>query len=171
MYTDAMNKSAVMTFVGIAAVAGLVLGILALGSVRTVRQSVQDLATRGDQEAATVNELRSQLAMVSGRAQGWADEQRQQLWALRQELSNVVARLAAPAPSPSSREATGRTAEKPAVPATVVPEGKGTYHTIRQGDILSRLARQYGTTPEAIEKLNPGLDPTKLQIGQKIRVK
>lgn len=48
------------------------------------------------------------------------------------------------------------------------------YHIIQKGDSFYNLADFYwGTDKEAdeIEKLNPGVDPTKLKIGQKIRVK
>lgn len=45
------------------------------------------------------------------------------------------------------------------------------WHTIVEGDKFFNLAKQYGTTQKAIEELNPGVDPTKLQIGQKVRIK
>ena len=46
------------------------------------------------------------------------------------------------------------------------------YHTIRQGDTLSKLAVKYHTTVRAICRLNPGLkETTLLQLGRKIRVK
>ena len=46
-----------------------------------------------------------------------------------------------------------------------------TYHTIESGDSFGRLAGKYNTTSAKIQELNPGLDPTRLQIGQKVRVK
>ena len=45
------------------------------------------------------------------------------------------------------------------------------WHTIVAGDKFYNLAKQYGTTQKAIEELNPGVDPTKLQLGQKVRIK
>lgn len=44
------------------------------------------------------------------------------------------------------------------------------FYEIQSGDYLSRIARAYGVTLEAILKLNPGIDPNRLQIGQKIRI-
>lgn len=45
----------------------------------------------------------------------------------------------------------------------------GTFcYTIKQGDTLYTLAMEYNTTVEAIMKVNPGIDPNNLQIGQKI---
>ncbi|KOP82010.1 hypothetical protein AMS60_05640 [Bacillus sp. FJAT-21945] len=44
------------------------------------------------------------------------------------------------------------------------------YHTVRKGETYWAIAPKLGTTWQAIQKLNPGIDPKKLQIGQKVRV-
>lgn len=44
----------------------------------------------------------------------------------------------------------------------------GTIYTIKSGDTLYALAIRFNTSVDAIMKANPGLDPMKLQIGQKI---
>ena len=41
---------------------------------------------------------------------------------------------------------------------------------IRAGDTLGAVADRYETTVEALVELNPGIDPTALQVGQRIRV-
>jgi LysM repeat protein len=43
-------------------------------------------------------------------------------------------------------------------------------YTIQTGDTLASIAEKTGTTVDAIEKLNPGIDPTALRVGEKIRV-
>ena len=50
-------------------------------------------------------------------------------------------------------------------------EVSAVYHTIVSGDTFSALAVKYGTTKAKIEELNPGVDPRKICLGQKIRVK
>jgi LysM repeat protein len=45
------------------------------------------------------------------------------------------------------------------------------YHTIVEGDTFGHLAIKYNTTSKKIQELNPNVDPAKIQIGQKIRVK
>lgn len=44
------------------------------------------------------------------------------------------------------------------------------YHTVVSGDTLSAIARKYGKSLNAVRALNPGINPGKLRIGQKIRV-
>ena len=53
--------------------------------------------------------------------------------------------------------------------ASTTDSGSGFYE-IQSGDYLSRIARTYGVTLQEILKLNPGIEPNSLQIGQKIRV-
>jgi len=42
---------------------------------------------------------------------------------------------------------------------------------VQTGDTLSAIAARRGTTVAALEALNPGVDPSALQVGQTIRVK
>lgn len=50
-------------------------------------------------------------------------------------------------------------------PPPICPPGTQSY-TIRPGNTILALARQFGTTVEAILRLNPGLDPNSLQVGR-----
>jgi LysM repeat protein len=52
---------------------------------------------------------------------------------------------------------------------TGVLNADGTY-TIASGDTLSKIARKFAVRSDAIEAENPGLDPAKLRVGQKIRI-
>jgi LysM repeat protein len=54
---------------------------------------------------------------------------------------------------------------------SVVAAGDEVYHTIESGDTFGHLAVKYDTSSKKIQELNPDLDPTKLQLGQKVRVK
>ena len=51
---------------------------------------------------------------------------------------------------------------------TTIPGAR--YYVIQAGDTLGAIASQYGTTVDELMTLNPGLDPTALQPGQRIRV-
>ena len=43
-------------------------------------------------------------------------------------------------------------------------------YTVVSGDTLATIATKTGTTVAILMKLNPGIDPAALQVGQKIRV-
>jgi len=44
-------------------------------------------------------------------------------------------------------------------------------YTVQSGDTFGSIASKLGTTVAVLEHLNPGLDPTALSVGEKIRVK
>ncbi len=43
-------------------------------------------------------------------------------------------------------------------------------YTVQSGDTLGSIATKTGTTVARLEQLNPGVNPTALRIGEKIRV-
>ncbi len=45
------------------------------------------------------------------------------------------------------------------------------YYVVQSGDTLGSIAQKYNTTVDELMTLNPGVDPTALHIGQRIRVK
>jgi lipoprotein NlpD len=47
----------------------------------------------------------------------------------------------------------------------------GVYVRVRKGDTLGSIAARAGTSVARLERLNPGVSPTALQVGQRIRVK
>jgi len=66
------------------------------------------------------------------------------------------------------------------VQTQVVPEPKPTptptpaikkYYTVRSGDSYGKIAQKHGTTVTRLKQLNPGVNPARIQVGQKIRVK
>lgn len=62
---------------------------------------------------------------------------------------------------------------EPKVPEKEVkptPTPSGRTYTIQAGDTFFRLAQRFGTTVAAIQAVNPGVDPNRLQIGQVINL-
>lgn len=58
--------------------------------------------------------------------------------------------------------------EPPVAPPPVVASTQ--EHVIAKGDTYSDLAKKYGVSVKAIEAANPGVDPKKLKLGQKINI-
>lgn len=48
--------------------------------------------------------------------------------------------------------------------------GPGGTHTIASGDTFSNIAKKYGVSLKALEDANPGVDSSKLKIGQSITI-
>jgi LysM repeat protein len=57
-----------------------------------------------------------------------------------------------------------------AAPTTTSPAARRFYR-IRAGDTLAAIAPRFGLTEAELVALNPGIEPTALRIGQRIRVR
>lgn len=65
-----------------------------------------------------------------------------------------------------SQLAEAKTAHKQ--PAT--PKEGEVWHTVKDGELVGRIARSYGVTMADIKRLNPDLNPDRISIGQRIRI-
>jgi LysM repeat protein len=54
--------------------------------------------------------------------------------------------------------------------STATTVAGGQYYVIQSGDTLGSIAAKYNTTVDELMTLNPGIDPSALQPGQRIRV-
>jgi LysM repeat protein len=54
--------------------------------------------------------------------------------------------------------------------SVVTPPATVTEHKIVRGDTLDKVAKHYGVTRKAIQDANPGVDPTRLQIGKTLQI-
>jgi LysM repeat protein len=60
----------------------------------------------------------------------------------------------------------------PPGPTVVAARGSGpSVVTVRAGDTLERIAAHTGTTVARLTRLNPGIDPDVLRVGQRVRVR
>jgi LysM repeat protein len=51
------------------------------------------------------------------------------------------------------------------------PSSAKRWYVIRSGDTLGAIASQLGTTVAALLRLNPGIEPTALRPGERLRVR
>lgn len=70
----------------------------------------------------------------------------------------TVPEPAAPAAPPAARQSEPEPAAEPRT------------HRVRSGETLDGIARRYDTTVRELQSANPGLQPRRLQIGQRIRI-
>jgi hypothetical protein len=83
----------------------------------------------------------------------------------------LVARTAfdsTPTPAPANVPAV-RPAVKPPPPPPA-RQARKRFYLIRRGDTLGAVAARFDTTVERLLALNPGISPTALSIGAKIRI-
>jgi LysM domain-containing protein len=69
--------------------------------------------------------------------------------------------------TPSTTETT------PATTTTATTTGAGQHvkWTVKKGDTLFSIATQFGTSVKELERLNPSIDPSALQVGQELVVR
>src|SRR6185437_9669637 len=58
----------------------------------------------------------------------------------------------------------------PPLPPPVAPPAVGEDYTVIKGDTYSRIATKSGTTVHALMEANPGVDPKRLKIGEKLHL-
>ena len=140
--------------------AGLVLGIKAKGAAQVAGE-----------EAAAAN---AKVVEIGNAVAGKANATEVQ--ALRADLDKGLADgIAAENQIMESIAALQKVAAKPA--ATKGADGKAAVaagpgeHAVAKGETLSSIAKKAGISLKAIQDLNPGVDATKLRIGQKLKTK
>src|ERR1017187_9683700 len=73
--------------------------------------------------------------------------------------------------TPPAVATTPLTAMTPPVVAPVVPAATGgSVYVVASGDLLSTIAKKNNVSLKALEDANPGVDPKKLQIKQKLQI-
>ena len=58
----------------------------------------------------------------------------------------------------------------PMVAPAPAPEAAATEYVVVKGDSFSKIAKKFGVKVKAIEAANPGVEPTKLKVGQKLSI-
>lgn len=85
-----------------------------------------------------------------------------------------------PNPTPEEVKPSETPKESPKVeePKKVTPPANNTsakteyvYYTVKSGDNLGQIAKKNGVSVDSIVKLNPGLKPNAIKVGQKIKIK
>jgi LysM repeat protein len=75
----------------------------------------------------------------------------------------------------NSEAAPATTTAATTAPATTAPNAtpvrRRRFYRLRSGETLSDVAIKFDTTVEQLSVLNPGVEPTNLSVGQRIRVK
>jgi LysM repeat protein len=82
--------------------------------------------------------------------------------------TTTVGALTTTRPTTSSPTTTRLVLTTPTATTTTTQEGE--YYVVESGDTLGSIAERYDTTVEELVRLNPGIDPIALRVGDRIRV-
>jgi LysM repeat protein len=72
---------------------------------------------------------------------------------------------------PTSSSGGATTATTTTVRTQHKPRPRHRFYVVKPGDVLSKIAGKYGLSTQALEELNPKLDPQTLQAGQRVRLR
>ena len=168
---DSSSTSNIMPMAGVILGAiALLLGIFTMVKATKVEKAV---TAQGDEIAkiATLeSEVRSSAAKSETDLRNLREAVQKAFNDVTTTFGDVNAKIAKmeeamkkPAPAPAA--AKGGAAAAP----TGVLNADGTY-TVAAGDNLTRIAAKFGARVDSILAENPGLEPTRLRVGQKIRI-
>jgi LysM repeat protein len=168
---DSNSSGSPLPLVGVIAGAlGLILSVVALVKLSSIKKEMDALnaelppkiaTLEGDlRNAATKNETDNKALREA--VQNALNQVGEQIGGMRGQIAKIEEAQKARAAAPAGK---GGAAAAP----TGVLNADGTY-TVASGDSISKISRKFAVKVDAIEAENPGLDPTKLKVGQKIHI-
>ncbi len=166
---DSNGSGSILPLVGvIAGGLALVLSITALFKLSTLQKTVAahdaeipKIATLGDEVRATASKADADVKSLRAGIQTTFDQVGAEIGTINAKIAKIEEAQKARAAAPAGKAGGG------VVTGTV--DANGNY-SVAPGDTLSKIAKKFATRVDAIEAENPGLDPAKLKVGQKIRI-
>ena len=153
-------------------VGGIIVGVIALllGGYSAIKlSSVGKALAAHEEKLAKVDSLESQVSSTAATA----DKASRDLTALTRSTQDAINQIgtmlgdinAKITKIEESAKAPAR-GGKGGAPAVAGPD----EYIIKAGDTFAKIARAQGTTIDAMQQVNPGVDSSKLKIGQKIKL-
>jgi len=185
MDIDTTPKSGASAMVPVAiGLVGLVLGAAALffalsnGSaadasnkrITALESSLSDMSAKVDKASSQAAAAQSQISTV---AQGEQSDLQNLVKQVGDRLNDVytnIKDLQQKVAEGGSGSHSGAAAGSAASGSASGPSGPGGTYTIQSGDYFSSIAKKFGLSVAAIEAANPGVESTKLKVGQKINL-
>ncbi|MFH0907879.1 MAG: LysM peptidoglycan-binding domain-containing protein [bacterium] len=164
------------------AVFGIVIGLAGVGAGGTAiyyQVKGKEAAVQVDARLADIEQKLSMLpseisrvekdlrGQVQNQIRNVAQMQDGSLNAVRLEVSELRDQLTALTNKPAPVEPPAQT---PDTGMEEQPSGPGGTYVIQSGDTYGKIARKQGATISAIQDANPGVDPSRLKIGQTIQL-
>ncbi len=179
------NRSNLLVYVAAGAgVFALILGIVALIQIGKIKNQIvgvdlQQVTKDASDAKQAASDARASASTANSQnnpalralATTMEREIGNQLTSIRSDIQRVedLAKQSSARPASASSSSNGPSASSggPAGPAPGQLDSDGTY-VIKSGDTFGRIAPQFGVTVPEIIAANPGVDPRRLHVGQKI---
>lgn len=130
-----------------------------ISDVETAASQARGEATGARQTAEGTKQRLEQVVQQTMKA---FEDVSAQFAAVRTDLTKVASVKAAPAAGDKKDKG-----EPTVAPGTLQADGS---YAIKAGDTFAKLARQFNISTADLQKANPGVDASKLKVGQKIKV-
>ena len=150
----------------IAGVLGLVLGVVALVKVSNANKRLDEhqpkidmvdgIGAKADAANDAANKVKNDLGRMQTSTQNTVNQIGELIGGLRADVDKLKEEAKKPAPA----------AAKGGGP---VVAGPGEY-VIKSGDTLAKIARAQGVSLADLQAVNAGVNPSKLSVGQKIKL-
>ena len=128
------------------------------------RQQEEAARKKREAEAAAKKKREQEAAAKKKREQEAAAKKKREQEAAKKKAAEEAAKKKA-----AEEAAKKKAAEEAARKKAAEEAKKPIIHEVKEGNNLTKLAKQYGTTPEAIRKAN-GITGDQIKIGQKIKI-
>ncbi len=164
---DSNSSGGILPLVGVIAGAlGLILAIVALVKLSTIKKDVDAHSLEIPKIATLENDLRAATAKAENDTKALREGFQNALTQVGEHLGTINAKITKLEEAQKAKPAAA--GGKGGAPTGVL-NADGTY-TIGSGDTINKVARKFAVKADAIEAENPGLDPAKLRVGQKIKI-
>lgn len=188
MDTPSSNNSNYLVYaVGLLAAIALILGIVTMVKVSKAAEDAKGLIARielAEQKAGTASEAASKATnRVNGAVldtNRYFDQISSQLGGVTTAITRLqadtktntdkLAELETRGGSRGSAASSGGSAGSSAAGATPGQLTEDGSYVIKSGDTFGKIGAQFGVSAADVQRANPGVDPRKLKVGQKIVV-
>ena len=164
---DSNSSGSILPLVGvIAGGLALVLSIVALVKLSTLQKSV----AAHDEAINKIPAIEASVSAAAAKTESDIKGLRTGIQSALDQVGNEIGTINAKITKiEEAQKARAAAPGKGAAAPTGVLNADGTY-SVAPGDTLSKIAKKFATRVDSIEAENPGLDPAKLKVGQKIRI-
>ena len=143
---------------------GLYYGLSSSNELAKMQTSVANVEQRMETVAGDVGQMDGKVRTLREQVQNELTNVHNDFAMLQQELRDLTNKVVqAKSPSKEKAAGEGKKGEKAAKPAN------GMY-TIKAGDSIGKIAKEFGVTKRAIMEANPTLEADKVKPGKKIRI-